>query len=335
MRKLLCLLLYCIVFVTYADTIVRDPFLKSTIAATTDASISQTVKTIWIPIYFAKAQDIASFISHQSLKALSSQGSIHDDKRTNEILLQDDDAHIARIKALIAHLDKPSRQFLIAAKIINLDRNYQKTLGILFRSQDVERSSSHSLTMDEPNTDADVGEFTLTIARLAENHLLNMQISALEDEGHATLISNPSLVTLNNQSAVIESGAEVPYQETTLTGSVNVRFKKAVLSLKVTPQQMPSHHILLHIVLSQDKVSALTVKGIPAIQTQQITTQVIVKNHETIVLGGILETVNATQIEGIPGLDKIPIAGKLFERHQKTQKQEELLIFITPSVMKV
>lgn len=330
------LILLMLAISAHASVIVpiRDPFIKS--VAITSPTIATKNKLIncWIPIYFAKASDIVVFLSKKSLDILSGQGSIHCDKRSNEILIQDDAAHIAIAKKLIAHLDKPGKQFLIAAKIINIDREYQKTLGFLFQTQSASLNSSTSLTMNQPDTNDNSGQFTLSIAKLAGNQLLNMQISALEDEGHATMISNPSLVTLNNQPAVIESGAEVPYQETTLTGSVNVRFKKAVLSLKVTPIQMPNHHILLRICLNQDKVSTLTVKGVPAIETQSIATQVIVKNNQTIVLGGILEAAHSNQTEGIPILDKIPLAGELFLHHQKIERRQELLIFITPSMMK-
>src|SRR3990167_7715795 len=203
--------------------------------------------------------------------------------------------------------------------------------NFLFQTDNTTKNSSASLTMDEPDTTDNAGQFTLTIAKLAESRLLDLQISALEQEGHASLISSPALMTLDNQAAVIQSGAEVPYQEMTLSGGTSVSFKKAVLRLKVTPKQMTDDHILLHISLNQDKVSALTVKGVPAIQTQQITTQVVVKNHQTIVLGGILETTHAHQKVGLPVADKIPVLGKLFTHHTVLTKQQELLIFITPS----
>ena len=335
MINLLRALLFIFISVTAEAAVTlpaRDPFVKENAVLQTPQT---TVQSCWIPIYFAYANDIVSFVTDKSLALLSSDGEIHADKRTNEIFLQDDAKHIAAIRAIISHLDKPGKQFLIAAKIINLDREYQKTLGVLFQTDSTNPNPLTSLTMNEPDEDESAGEFTVTIAKLAGNHLLDMQISALEEEGHATLISSPSLVTLNNQPATIESGAEVPYQETSVMGNVNVRFKKAVLSLQVTPQQMPNHHILLHITLSQDKVSALTVKGVPAIETQHLTTQVIVKNNQTIVLGGILETAHSHQDAGIPVLDDIPIAGKLFRHHKKIAKQQELLIFITPSMMRV
>ncbi len=330
------LLLFYLFFNTvsvYADENIptRDPFLQTNTLPTID---NQTTQSCWIPLYFADAKTVAAFVSKKTSGILSPAGKINYDKRSNQIWLNDDAKHIAQIRALIHHLDQPGPQFLIKAKIINLDRQYQKAVGFLFRTDNPIKNPVTQLTMDEPDDTDNAGQFTVTIAKLAGNHLLNLQISALEQEGHASLISSPSLITLNNQAAVIESGAEVPYQKATSSGATSVSFKKAVLRLQVTPQRMPNDHILLHIALNQDKVSALTVNGVPAIQTQQITTQVVVKNHQTIVLGGILETSRAKQQQGIPVIDQIPLVGGLFRHHENLKKQQELLIFITPSMMK-
>lgn len=312
----------------------RDPFQAALFLPTTNI---QTIplKNHWIPLYFSKASDVAAFLSKKPSLILSSRGEIDVDEHSNQLWIKDDDQHMAAIRALIAHLDQPAQQFLIRAKIINLDRDYQKNLGFLFQTETKRQSPFTQLSVDKPDADQNAGEFTVSIAKLSDNHILDMQISALEEEGHASLISNPSLTTLNNEAAVIESGSEVPYQEATLSGGTSVSFKKAVLRLKVIPQKMPHNRILLHISLNQDKVSALTVKGVPAIQTQQITTQVVVKNNQTIVLGGILETENATQAAGTPVLKDIPIMGKLFQHNSLTRNQRELLIFITPAMMQV
>lgn len=337
MRNWLFILLFVFSVKASATMIIptRDPFLPTAVIVPVHISTpSAIVHTCWIPLYFSNATHVMAFLSKKSLHVLSLQGQMNADENSNQIWVQDDNAHIAAIRELIQHLDKPGPQFIIKAKIINLDRDYEKALGFLFQTETKSKSSLMGLNMDQHDPGESPGEFTLTIAKLAENHLLDMQISALEQDGHASLISSPSLTTLNNQPAVIESGAEVPYQEVTLSGGTSVSFKKAVLRLKVTPQLMPQRHILLHIELNQDKVSALTVKGVPAIQTQQITTQVIVKNNQTIVLGGILETTKAHQTEGMPGLDKIPLLGKLFQHQTELRKQQVLLIFITPSMMK-
>lgn len=314
----------------------RDPFANLSASTNQNATqnISPPLHSRWFPLYFAKAKNVADFIAKKSSGILSSQGKINFDIRSNQIWLKDDAKHVKQIDALIHHLDAPSAQFLIKAKIINLDRQYQKSLGLIFHTDDVAQNSPSSLSMNEPDANANDGDFTITVAKLAENHLLNLQLSALEQEGHAKLISNPELTTLENQPAIIESGAEVPYQHATSSGATSVSFKKAVLRLQVTPQHMPNNHILLHIALNQDKVSDLTINGEPAIQTQQITTQVVVKNNQTIVLGGIFETSREKQQQDIPIVDHIPILGILFQHHENITKQQELLIFITPIMMK-
>ena len=335
MKKNKLLLLFALFFsVAQADIAIptRDPFLtQDTKAQTATQPNITTLQSCWIPLYFAQAKNVASFISQKTAHILSEQGKVNYDQRSNQLWLKDDAIHITAIRRLISHLDQSGPQFLIKAKIINVDRQYQKQLGILFSTAKNNVLSNAQLQMDEPNTLDSAGQFTLTIARLSECELLNLQISALEQEGHAALISSPTLMTLNNEAAVIQSGAEIPYQQTTLSGATSVSFKKAVLKLKVTPEEMPNNRVLLHIALNQDKVSALTVQGVPAIQTQQITTQVIVQNHQTIVLGGILETTQATQKDGTPIAEDIPLVGNLFTHHTIHKERRELLIFITPS----
>ncbi|OGT41095.1 MAG: hypothetical protein A3F13_02900 [Gammaproteobacteria bacterium RIFCSPHIGHO2_12_FULL_40_19] len=332
--------LFYIITSAFADVTppIRDPFLKpvqiNNLQNLSVISSTPLLKSVWVPLYFAQAENVVSFITNKSSDILSPLGKINFDKRSNQVWIKEDAEHITQILDLIHHLDQPSPQFLIRAKVINVDRQYQKSLGVLFRTENPDKKPVTALTMNEPDDTGGAGEFTVTIAKLAGNHLLDLQLSALEQEGHAVLISSPALTTLENQAAVIESGAEVPYQEATSSGATNVSFKKAVLKLQVTPQRMPNNHILLHIALNQDKVSALTVNGVPAIETQQLTTQVIVKNDQTIVLGGILETAHAKQQAGIPIIDDIPVIGELFRHHQKQTKQQELLIFITPAMMK-
>lgn len=339
-----CILFFIIFSIVFfqnciADNLsLRNPFIaaQNTIPAANQNVTTQAVSTraIWIPLYFAKADDILNFINNKSAGFLSPQGKIDSDKRNNQLWVKDDAKHLEKIQSIIKHLDQPNPQFLIRAKIVNVDRNYQKALGILFQTKSLHQKMTRSLTMNEPESTTSTGEFNFTIATLDSDNLLNLQLSALEQEGHASLISSPALTTLENEPAIIQSGAEVPYQHATSSGATSVTFKKAVLRLQVTPSRMPNNHILLHIALNQDKVSDLTVNGTPAIETQKISTQVVIKNNQTIVLGGILETSHSTQEEGIPVIDDVPVFGALFRHHLKQTTQRELLIFITPSMMK-
>lgn len=296
----------------------RDPF--QTIFSNKFTSETMPLYTYWIPLYFAEAKNVFDFISNKSNQILSSNGKINFDKRSNQIWLKEDVKHATQIIHLIHHLDHSGPQFLINAKIINLDKQYQKKLGFIFQTPSISKPSENS----------SAGEFIFSIATLTQSHLLDLQISALESEGHAKLISSPTLITLNNQPAIIESGSEVPYEESTSSGATSVSFKKAVLRLQVTPKQMPHHYILLQISLNQDKVSSLTINGVPAIQTQKISTQAIVKNNETIVLGGIFESLSSKEHNETPGVARLPIMGELFKHHTKEAQRQELLIFITP-----
>lgn len=311
----------------------RNPFL----AAKNNKPIthkSLAIHTTWIPIYFAKAKQISAFIHQSPFPFLSSQGHVTADTQNNQLFVIDDAKHIANIRQLIHHLDRSGPQFLIRAKIINIDREYKKSLGFLFKNNHASQYDTSPLTMDSPKGNTDSGQFTINLAQLANNNLLNLQLSALEQAGHATLISSPALLTLNNKSAVIQSGAQVPYQESTSSGATNVSFKNAVLKLEVTPKSLANNHVLLHISLNQDKVSELTINGVPAIQTQQLSTQVILKNKQTIVLGGILESSKAKQSTGIPVISDIPLIGRALRHHKNNTDQQELLIFLTPTILK-
>lgn len=305
----------------------RDPF---TPIQFTHHQNAPHLDETWIPLYFIHASQIIHFIGDRSNGFLSSYGHIHAEAQTNELWIKDSKCNIQHIKKMLAHLDQQDSQFLIKAHIITIDRRYQRSLGITFNSLS-SNNSTNKQTLPTPQSSDNT--FTFALAKLSQSHLLNLQLSALEQAGHATVISKPILITLNNKTASIESGAEVPYQEQTFSGATSVQFKKAVLSLKVTPQHLPKNKILLHIGLTQDKVSALTVQGVPAIETQQMHTQVITKNKQMVVLGGIFENTQAKQRQGVPILDHIPILGALFQHHHRQNEQQMLLICITTEAL--
>ena len=160
-----------------------------------------------------------------------------------------------------------------------------------------------------------------------------MELAALESEGHGKVISRPKLITLDHEPAYIDSGEDIPYQERTAEGNTNVAFKRAALSLRVTPEIIVNNKILLHINVNQDKVSALTIQGVPAIDTQEIKTQALVNSKQTVVLGGIYEQTKNAITTRVPILSSIPLLGLLFRHKQITTERKELLIFITPQIM--
>lgn len=226
-----------------------------------------------------------------------------------------------------------SRQILIKAHIVNIDHNYTQELGLSFGTSTNTLTSAGGFHMNLPAADSHAGEFSIPIAALSQGVLIDATLSALEKTGHAQLISDPQLVTLDNQTAIIEAGQEVPYQQATDSGATSVAFKKAVLRLEVTPQIQSQNSILLHLIINQDQVSDLTVNGVPAISTQQLKTQVLMKNHNTLVLGGILQENRSDQHQGIPFLSKIPWLGALFRYQTHTDDRKQLLIFVTPIIL--
>jgi type IV pilus assembly protein PilQ len=279
-------------------------------------------------------EDIVALLKDNSF--LSEHGKLGANKHLNAIWVEDDAARIIKIKKLIQEIDKPMKQVLITARIANVDDSFSRELGFKFGtrpSQEKKSEPESDLTMDLPNFNIKSGHFNAAIATVAQNNLLDLQLSALETEGRGKILSSPQLLTANRQAAYIEAGEEIPYQEQAGNGATNVSFKKAVLSLKVTPTITPNNKILLDLVVNQDKLSPITVNGIPAIQTRELRTQVMVENGATIILGGIYETLKNETIERIPVLGSLPLLGNFFKHKQSKIEQRELIVFVTPKVM--
>src|SRR3990167_5026695 len=222
-------------------------------------------------VQYATAADIAKLFHDDHRGLLSHHGNIRVDARTNLILIQDLPDHLIAANHLIRMLDVPVYQIRIQARLVSVESEFAQALGVRFAYHQT------------------IGHHALSIATLDDNALLAVQLSALEKAGRATLISNPSLFTANQQPASIEAGEEIPYQEVSEMGGTAAVFKKAVLGLKVTPQVLPHHQILLHMQINQDRPSNHIVQGVPAINTRQIITQVLVQDGHTVVLGGIYE----------------------------------------------
>lgn len=312
-------------------------------------------------INYAKAPEISSLLTNKDVTLLSSRGSMSVDVRTNSIWLQDTASKLAEIKSLIKKLDVPVRQVLIEARVVIINRNFEQDLGIRFG---VTKADSLSGTLAGANEIAGgtapsgtttvggvptnrlnldlaaapitgtAGSIGLALAKLGHGVLLDLELSALEVEGKGEVISSPRLITANQQEATIEAGEEIPYLEASSSGAATIAFKKAVLSLKVTPQITPDNKIILDLKVNQDTPSAVLFNGVPAIKTKQIQTNVLVSNGQTIVLGGIYKQDKTSSINRIPFLGEMPFIGPLFRNKQEVINKEELLIFITPKVIK-
>ncbi len=305
-----------------------------------------------ITIQFGKAMQIATLLKNQNHSLLSSRGNVSADERTNTIWIQDTPDKIVQIKSLIQQLDIPVKQILIEARIANIDTKYEQELGIRFgmtQSYDkvtsplnnIKSPQTHNLlsklNIDLPATNVGnpggSGSLGLAIATLGDSTLLDLELSALESEGGGEIISNPKIMTNNDQAAIILSGEEIPYQESSPNGGTSVTFKKAVLRLSVTPQINPNNQISLKLQVNQDKPSTVLVQGVPAIETREIQTNVLINNGATIVLGGIYEETQRNQIERIPYLSSIPLIGNIFKHSVTHKDRKELLIFVTPKIV--
>jgi len=180
------------------------------------------------------------------------------------------------------------------------------------------------------------GSFALGI--LGNNFLVDLELSAAQAETKAAVISSPRVITANQKEATIEQGTEIPYQQSASSGATTISFKKAVLSLKVTPQITPDNRIILDLDVRNDSVGTITVLSggvnVPSIDTKEIATQVLVNDGQTVVLGGILQTTSRDSSTKVPYLGDIPVLGNLFKTSTKTDDKDELLIFVTPKIVR-
>ena len=322
----------------------------------------EPLKTELIHLNYAKAADVANLLKDQSTSLLTPRGNVSVDERTNTLLVKDVPATLVDVRKLINQLDVPVRQVLIEARIVNVDTTFEQDLGIRWGVTKPDHVSgtltgasqmqqniidgnpalddvdfANRLNVNFPavsSSGAQAPSIGVALAKLGDGYLLDLELSAIETEGGGELISSPRLVTANQHPAYIESGEEIPYQEQTSSGATSVEFKKAVLSLQVTPQITPDNKIIMDIKVNQDKRSTEPeVLGVPAIDTRQIETNVLVNNGETIVLGGIYEESKANETTRVPFLGEIPIVGALFRNTGKSSERKELLIFITPKVI--
>jgi type IV pilus assembly protein PilQ len=287
-----------------------------------NAAIAPLFWATW-HIKYANAEEIAHFLQEGQTALLSKRGKLRVDKRTNVICILDTEEQLRAIERVIRCLDVPVQQLSIRVRMVSIDHDYEQELGLHFAV-----SAEHGMGAIRE------GSYSLAVAKLADGSWLDIKLAALENAGHADLISTPSLFTANQQEAKIEAGEEVPYQEVSESGGTAVTFKKAVLGLKVTPQVLPGEQVMLQLEINQDRPSNRMVQGVPTINTRAITSHVLIKNGHTIVLGGIVENNQENGEQRVPLLGRLPVIGRLFVLQHKRTSKRELLIFVTPTIIK-
>jgi type IV pilus assembly protein PilQ len=350
---------------------------KADLAAKKDIQELAPLRAEYLQVNYAKAAEMAALIKTQSGSLLSPRGSVAVDERTNTLLLQDTADRLADIRRLVATLDIPVRQVLIESRIVVVNDDFERDLGARIglttvnangngvittsgtaaaTDQITSSAATNAATTGSPfpvsypagttgaperyNVNLPVanpaGSFALGI--LGNNFLVDLELSAAQAETKAAVISSPRVITANQKEATIEQGTEIPYQQSASSGATTISFKKAVLSLKVTPQITPDNRIILDLDVRNDSIGTITVTSggvnVPSIDTKEISTQVLVNDGQTVVLGGILETTSRDASTKVPYLGDIPVLGNLFKTTTKTDNKDELLIFVTPKIVR-
>jgi len=325
--------------------------------------------TEFIQVNYAKAGELAVLIKAEENNLLSERGSVTVDGRTNTLIIQDISVSLESIRQMLLKLDVPVRQVLIESRIVNADESFAKDLGVRFgyakntkqgfpitrtaiggtatspavlfsgsEEGNIEGSGgtvfegAENLLVDLPALATGAGA-SLVIGKIG-SYLLQLELTALIAEGRGEDIASPKVITTNQREAIIESGVEIPYEEASSSGATAIAFKKAVLSLRVTPQITPDDRILLDLQVNQDTQGAIIAGGVPVINTKSVGTQVMVDNGETVVLGGVYTRTKNNIIDRVPFFGDLPYVGFLFKRTQETSGRNELLIFVTPKILK-
>jgi type IV pilus assembly protein PilQ len=288
---------------------------------------------------------------------MSDRGMVTTDERTNTLLVQDTASKLVEIRQLVATLDIPVRQVLIESRIVIASNDFSRDLGVKFgwskqttfnNGENIVAAggtlnsitgnniidpgfSPDGLLVDLPVIGA-TSSIGLAVGKIG-SYMLNLELTAMEAEGQGEVISSPRVLTSNQKTAFIQSGVEIPYQEATSSGATSVSFKDAVLELRVTPQITPDDRIIMDLNVKKDSVGEVYL-GVPSIDTNEVSTQVLVDNGETLVLGGIYEQEKIKEIDRVPFFGELPLVDWMFKKTSITDDKAELLIFVTPKIVK-
>lgn len=319
------------------------------------------LRSEFMEINYATASALSDLLKDSENTLLSERGQVSVDDRTNTLLIQDTALKLNEIRRLIDRLDIPVKQVLIESRIVVANDDFSKDLGAKFGVLNVNGKAlrdgdnadviggnldllepltagdpipiEDALNVDLPLADATrAGQFALSFLKLPFGYAVNLELSAAQAESRAEVMSNPRIITANQSTARIESGTEIPYVSQTSSGATDVEFKKAVLSLEVTPQITPDDRVNMEVNVTNDSVGDV-VSGVPSINTNEVTSNVLVNNGQTIVLGGIYVEENTESYTKVPFFGDIPVAGRFFRRDSVTEDKQELLIFITPKII--
>ncbi|NIP45552.1 MAG: type IV pilus secretin PilQ [Gammaproteobacteria bacterium] len=326
------------------------------------------LRSEFIQVNYAKASTLATLLKAEENSLMTDRGRVSVDERTNTLLVRDTAEAINSIRELVSTLDIPVRQVLIESRIVVAEDSFNRDLGVRFgvsyqwNVNDSSRTNAavgggldgnsdfggtvqpgglgsafsgggadQNLLVDLPIGNP-AGALKFAVVSIPD-FILQLELQALQFEGRGEVISNPRVVTANQKEATIEQGTEIPFQEASSSGATSTQFKKAVLSLKVTPQITPDDRVIMDLAVNQDEVGQ-EFSGIPSVNTRSVTTQVLVDNGDTVVLGGIYEQIQREDTEKVPFFGDLPYLSWLFKTTSVRDDKRELIIFVTPRILK-
>lgn len=326
-----------------------------------------------IRINYATASELAAVVAGSQSTLLSGRGTLQIDERSNTLIAHDTEQRLEKLAELLAELDLPARQVLIESRVVVANRNYSRNLGLRWGLTAADRrgdgralvasgsgeaagriaeaiaapegseGSAGALTaaaladrynVNLPSAGA-AGRFS--IALLDPDYMLDLELAAMQAEGQGRLLSAPRVLASDQREASIRQGVEIPYQEAASSGATTTHFKHAALGLTVTPRITPNGRVILRLMVTKDSVGKIvaTERGgaVPSIDTRRIETEVLVRDGQTLVLGGIRETENTGTQSSVPYLGAIPGVGRLFRSSIDSSVETELLVFVTPTIL--
>jgi type IV pilus assembly protein PilQ len=334
----------------------------------------EPLRSEFIQVNYAKASDLAGLLQSGDTTLLSGRGTVTVDERTNTLLVQDTNSNLENVRRLVRTLDIPIRQVQIESRIVIASDDFGRDIGVRLGYTGVDTNGNNGLisTTGTGTGNSDVidsaidnisssgqpfpvalpdfddrlnvnlplanpaGSFGLAI--LGSDYLVELELQAAQAEGRGEVVSSPRIITGSQQEAVISSGVQIPYQEASASGATTTTFIDAVLSLRVTPQITPDDRIIMDLEVHKDNVGeqvpSATGGFVPSIDTRTITTQVLVNNGETVVLGGVYEIETLDSETKVPWLGDIPVIGALFRSRTHSSDKSELLIFVTPKIIR-
>lgn len=329
----------------------------------------EPTRTESFQLNYQKGDNVIKILTDDRQRLLSRRGSAVYDPRTNTVFVQDTASRLEEIRKLIAKIDVSVRQVMIEARIVEAIDTFARNLGVKLGYNDLTGQGTQlgggptrglvggqlaatgytsgqvstpvptldqSLSVNLPATAIagfNPAAFSLLLFNSAGTKFLNLELSALQADSKGKIISSPRVVTADQVEASIEQGTEIPYQQATASGATSVQFKKATLSLKVKPQITPDDNVIMTVDVHKDRVGVETRSG-PSIDTKQVSTQVLVENGGTVVIGGIYEQEERSETRKVPALGDVPVIGFLFKQNQRKDDKTELLVFISPKIIK-